>query len=634
MILLVVGGNAAAVSTESTDFYVYSVSFSGAIPVPEKSLRAGLSEMPAPTWRIWSPLTRSGPEAVEDDVMLLKQVFQNHGYYNTTISYDIAPATPRLRLRRWITGRAQQRDGFDRDHAGLAAVHVTFTIDAGEPTEIAGINIDIRNDPNGALKTKVLDRLPLKRGRVFTRLDYKSSKDILGNLLQNAGYARAAVTFDVEVDRTRRTAGITITIDPGPQCVFGDVLITGTGDVQENLIGRALTFQPGDAYSAVAIAESRRNLADLDIFDRSLLIPDRGESAGNSVPITFEYKLKKRRNVQLGLGYGSEDGIRIDGSWTYRNVAGRGGKFRLKAERSDLKQGAYADYRQPYIINRHTNLRTRLGTEQETLESHRTERSFSDVTLKRTFRRFWQWTLGYGLEINRIRDLELIDPEEVNNFVRDNAFLISAVETGLERSTADDEINPRSGSEIAVTVQHASSFLGSELDFSQPALTIVRYQPLGKRMVLATRFNAKTISPTEDTDTIPIFRRLFLGGSSTVRGYGFQRLGPVDESGKPLGGLTAITGNIELRFPLYRAFSGTVFVDGGEVSEDAFSAHLDELRFTAGMGLRFNTVVGPLRFDYGYKLNPPIRSDFGLTQDPDGEIEDRWKIHLSIGHAF
>jgi outer membrane translocation and assembly module TamA len=149
-------------------------------------------------------------------------------------------------------------------------------------------------------------------------------------------------------------------------------------------------------------------------------------------------------------------------------------------------------------------------------------------------------------------------------------------------------------------------------------------------MTLAARLKLESIEGIEDTNFIPVFKRLFLGGSNTVRGYGYRMLGPLDDNGLPLGGKTAVNANLEGRFPLFRSFSGIVFIDAGAVDPDSFQFDAGEIRIACGAGFRYDSVIGPLRVEVGYKLNPVEEDEL-----PEGvEAEERWRIHFSIGQTF
>ena len=141
--------------------------------------------------------------------------------------------------------------------------------------------------------------------------------------------------------------------------------------------------------------------------------------------------------------------------------------------------------------------------------------------------------------------------------------------------------------------------------------------------VLALRLRLGTLEPfggSEQTD-VPLVSRFYSGGSTSVRGFAFQKLGPLDEDGDPLGGLSLAEGSAELRFPIWRRLSGVVFVDAGRVALDSSNIGGGDFYYSTGAGLRVRTPLGPLRLDYGFLLNPPS----GI---------DRSRLYISVGHAF
>jgi outer membrane protein insertion porin family/translocation and assembly module TamA len=181
-------------------------------------------------------------------------------------------------------------------------------------------------------------------------------------------------------------------------------------------------------------------------------------------------------------------------------------------------------------------------------------------------------------------------------------------------------------------VEVASTLFGSELTFIKPILELKRYIQLPLGTVLAGRVRLETIFDAENNEDIPIFKRLFLGGANTVRGYGYQEMGPLDETGHPMGGQSSALANIELRHPIVGIVSGVLFLDMGMVDEEKLHYNGDELRTSAGAGLRMDTPLGPLRLDFGYQLNPP--KFMGDDETVPVEETSRWRIHFNIGHAF
>ena len=154
--------------------------------------------------------------------------------------------------------------------------------------------------------------------------------------------------------------------------------------------------------------------------------------------------------------------------------------------------------------------------------------------------------------------------------------------------------------------------------------------PLGRRMVAAQRLRVATIDAPEPTDaSVPFFKRYFLGGSTSLRGWGRYSVSPLTTSGTPLGGLTLLEASTEVRVPITGKFRAVVFVDAGNVWAEPWRFGPDRIRVDVGPGLRYDTPIGPARLDFGYQLTPID----GLVVDGKPESR-RWRVHLSIGQAF
>jgi outer membrane translocation and assembly module TamA len=193
---------------------------------------------------------------------------------------------------------------------------------------------------------------------------------------------------------------------------------------------------------------------------------------------------------------------------------------------------------------------------------------------------------------------------------------------GIERSTLDDKINPTRGTSMNFILESSLNFLGSDENYIKQVFEFKGFREF-KGIIFAKRFTVGLIEPFGKTDTldVPIFKRFFAGGSTSMRGYPFQKLGPLASNEDPIGGDTLLLGSFEGRFPVYKKLGGVVFLDYGNVYQDEFDFKLDEIKYAIGTGLRYDTLIGPLRLDFGYALNP----------EPN---IDRFQFFLSIGHAF
>jgi outer membrane protein insertion porin family/translocation and assembly module TamA len=500
---------------------------------------------------------------------------------------------------------------------------VTFTIQEGPVVRVASVHIQV-HDPTGKVgHLELPGKGLLDPDQPFEIEKYREAKILLRKMMGNRGYPLATVKAHARVNVQSNRARIRFEVEPGPRCTFGELRLQRQGlPVKEAVIRRAVTFKPGTLYDERKVDESQRNLYNLDIFKSAAIRPGAPLPDTQAVPMEVKVKPKKRQSFKFGIGYGTEDKFRVKAGWIYRNPAGWAGRFSLDAKYSSLYEGLTGKYVQPYFLGARNSLSIGCGTEKDHLESYDNLKVYANASLTRRLRRHWQSVFGYDLEMNRLEHLNVTDPLERARYLKDDDYLISSVSWALSQSRIDNEINPTSGHVFSFSVGLASRYLGSNLSYINPQVEVKAYHRSPFRTVLAGRLRIQSIKELGTTTYIPIFKRLFLGGSNTVRGYAYQDLGPKDSAGTPLGGLSALNANIELRRKVYGAFSAVLFLDAGVVSETAFDFPLNALRYGAGAGIRYDTLVGPIRLDLGYKLNPETAG------------EARWRIHFSIGQAF
>ena len=207
---------------------------------------------------------------------------------------------------------------------------------------------------------------------------------------------------------------------------------------------------------------------------------------------------------------------------------------------------------------------------------------------------------------------------------------LNALAFDLGRTTADSLLDARRGYQVALHGELAGKIMPGQYHYSALTADGRHYAPLGARFTMANRLQFGSIDALEDDPgNVPFSKKYFLGGASSVRGWGRYEVSPVGTSGLPIGGNTLFAFSSELRATLAGSVGGVLFLDGGNVWEHGWAADLGDLRYAAGIGLRYHTAVGPVRLDIGQQLN----SIDGLLVN--GEPQKRsWRIHFSIGQAF
>jgi outer membrane protein assembly complex protein YaeT len=577
---------------------VAQVTIEGASAVSERDIR-NVMRLKGPVW--WKPTTwfrkrpRFSQKLLEADVNRIEELYRAEGYYSTHIESDVA--------------------GADSDQ-----VAITIKIDEGPQTVVRQVALNVRGDRPELWQERLAPLVLLVPGQPFRAEAYQRTKATLADRLLNEGYPRAEVSGEVIVVRSLQQALVNLYVVTGPLGYFGETSVSGLEVYEEKYVRRELAYKPGELFEQRKLEESQRRVYSLGLFNTVLFRPLATQLEDARVPIEAEVTERKRYTTRIGVGYGSEDEFRFQASWTLRRFLGDLRLLTLSAKYSSLLAGLQAGFIQPYFIDRKSNLFDNLELRRDTLEAFTTESLNNRLIVDRTLTRYLTVYGGHRLELTRLSNVTRAEaiPETTPT-----DSLISAAELGATRDTTTDPYYPNSGSQLIFAYEQATAGLLSDLQYLRGVAEGRLYRQLAPQVVLALRLRLGIVLPTEDTPEVPIFKRFFTGGTNSVRGYGFQQLGARDAAGRPLGGVSLTEGNIELRFPIWGKFFGVTFVDYGKVSLDEFDYSPRGLRFTAGLGARYRTLIGPIRVDWAYKLNP----------EPNGE-PGRWRIHFSIGQAF
>ncbi len=588
---------------------VESIEWSGTEAVAPAEIAPYLFTTARPWWKPWDERPPFDEGVLEADVHRIAAVYRDHGYYRARASYTL----------EW--------------NAMHDAVRIRIDVDEGPPVRIDSWGVDLSELPGDEAhwRQRLVTPLPLHVGDVFTLDRYGEAKRMLLDGLADRGFPDATQSGGGDVDVERGKAVVWWRVHPGASVKFGEIRVEGLGEVKESIVRGELTFASGEGWSQNDLEQSQRKLYDLGLFLSVVVAPDLEDASSErgyaltpdvtlSRPVLVTVKERKPRSVRLGAGYGTEDKLRVQAGWIHRNVFGRADKLEARARYSSLGMAIESTLREPRLPDDKSVTTVRIRFERQTEPAYDANTAGGRLLVERRLSRHWTGRAGYDVEWTDVTDTRAASEREFTDPT--GRFFLSYFELGARWNDTDNELDPTRGTWLDVAASPSGRAIGSDFDYVRWTVEGRGYLPVGPT-VLASRMLLGTIAPfagTRETE-LPITKLFYGGGSNSVRGYGYQRLGNTDSEGDPVGGASLLEGTLELRFPIWSALRGVAFVDGGTISPDAWTWSTSHLLWAAGAGLRYSTPLGPLRLDAGFPLNAP------------GGVQG-YRIWLSIGQAF
>ncbi len=590
--------------------YLKKVVFEGNHDLSDKSLLTGLA-----LHRTLSRDRAPDPYLIATDADRLRGQYAREGYFEADVKTRI--------------DRAQD------------AATVTYAIHEGPR---AGTQVAITGLPADVTFTSVRRQLALHDGAPFDYDTYDAAKPNLLGVLQDAGYAHARLDAEVYGDIATHTANVVLAFEPGPKCKFGKITVQGVdGDLRDAIVNR-LRFATGDVYSNAAITRSQRSIYALGRFSTVQVQPDKDQ--GDVVDMHVAVSEGAAHQVTLGGGFGMDPlsyevrgrtGYQVSGfptpletlTFDFRPAYaylrdGSGYEPRMRALVRLERQDLFATY----AVGTAEVGYDYLAYEAYTLYGPRALLGYDMQLGTRRVKAH----LGWKIHRYDFRDPSvLVDPALQMQLGIDRAELVGAYEQSIIADYRDHPIEPHWGVYAEMKITEGTRFAGGSYEYQQVSPELRGYASAGPVVFAArARYGAiyGDVAPTE---------RYFAGGSVSNRGFSERELspsvtGPVNGSTitVPYGGAGLIDSSVEARFPIATVkampLGGVVFLDGGDVTETPAELSLARLNYALGFGLRLHTLIGPARFDFGYRLN--------RTGPMDPEPNSHYAFHLSLGEAF
>lgn len=496
---------------------------------------------------------------------------------------------------------------------------IEFFIYEGAQTTIA--KISVKNNKSFS-DEELLSKLSIKPGNPYNEIDVADSRRNILNLYNRSGFIKARVSAESTFEDVN--AEIVFYIEEGGITFFGKNVIVGNERTKSKVIERELQEKEGQPFNYTLALKEKQQIQRLGLFtDVDLKLSD--YVIDNRRDVVFHLDEANHGAVEFGLGYGEYEKYRLFMDLSYRNLWGMNRIGSFRAELSSLEQRLILTYTEPWFLDRKIALKSLIlyeNRKEKSLDTkevlYKLRRNTASVGLEKTLNENIKADIYYDFSVVKTSDVKpdiILSREDVGTLI------ISGFRPGLIYDTRDNPFEPGKGILAGLSFKIASALFFSETDFAKLIFYGNKYIRLSERIVLALSLRGGLAQGFGSTTELPIVERFFLGGRTTVRGYAQDTLGPKGADGNPTGGNAFAMGNMEMRVYSGKGIGVVGFLDAGNVWQKINQADISGFKYTTGIGLRYQTPAGPLRVDYGHKLN----RDTG---------ESKGELHFSIGHAF
>ncbi len=550
------------------------------------------------------------------DEQLLAQILRTYGYYDGEIV-------------RQLSGGRRGVDAAERNDAQRIAESdpsVRFDVLPGSQYRFGAIDLgglEVLADPDGSdLRAAFGIRPgdPLYADRIVAQ------QSALRLALGENGYPFADLGApELLIDHAREEGDLELPVQPGGKFVFGDVISSDPEFLSSRHLARIARFDAGETYRTSLQADLRRAILATGLVSSVAITtreasPPSGDAPGE-VALDVELERAPLRTISGAIGYGTEDGIKVEAAWEHRNLFPPEGALRLRGILGTREQLASVTYRRSNFRARDQILTvdayaSDIETEAVDARTVALRGAFERVS-NLLFQKPLSWQVGaealYTDERNHVT-VGIARPRQT--------YMIAGLFGSATIDSSDDLLDPTSGFRVTgFLAPEVSRSLGNEDFYLRAQGDASVYRDVGPAVV-AARVRVATIQGADPFDIAPS-RRLYAGGGGSVRGYGFQAIGPRDAFDEPTGGASLVEFALEARVQtglLDGAVEVVPFVDAGSVSASS-SPDFGTIRYGAGLGVRYKTSFGPIRVDVGVPLNPT-------------EFDAPVVVYVSLGQAF
>ena len=490
-------------------------------------------------------------------------------------------------------------------------IELILDIDPGPPVIVSEVKMAGLPDRFGE---QAMKGIKTRTGSIFSDAAMVSDEKTLLEILMKAGHARASAASYVKMTDTT-TVRVLLEVIPGSVYYFDSFRVSGASEDLNELALIALNIKRGEQFEPNTVNDARDNLSALHLFRKIRISLE--DTAPDSLAMVVELSERKHRILELAGGYWSDDGFSARVRWKHANLFKKGRGSSLEISYTQYKQSGRWLSWWPVLFKTRLLGTLRVGYDNISEDSY--EKTGPGIGLGLTYphTRRIKSSIAYVVELAKY-DIQTTEREYFNDPEGPiGYFLYHFICDGT-----DDRINPTRGIYSSLRLEYGPKGGISNSNYFFTEVSGTAHIPVTKKFGLAANLRLGSATPLSPSVVLLPDKRLYAGGSTTHRGFGRRKLGPLDENGLPLGGEVMMTGFVEVRFPLFWKFNGAAFVDAGQVWQRHGDFTWDNIEIAVGPAIRIMTPVGPLRFDLGYRL-----TDY----EPS---EPEYTFHFAIGYPM
>lgn len=553
---------------------------------------------------------------------------------------DSAP-TSRFEARRRAQGAAEAAEALLRSEGYYQPVIEDLV--EGEETPVAIVSVQpgkrfaltqpsvtwTAPEPDAETGSHAVAAIGLKPGDPGRAVDVIAGEGRIVAALTREGYADArAEPRRVVVDHAAFTVAPEYRIASGPLVRLDGVRLQTRGSTNPDWVAGLAPWEEGDRYDPEQVAELERRLLETGVYDGvgvALAPADQTNADGNR-PVIASVQDRPRRILEAGATYSTAEGTGVDFIWTRYNRFGRADTLRYETRLADIDSRLGADLSLPHWRRPGRTLKLGAAVVNEDTDAYERTAAVLYADLQQRIGKTSYFSYGIGLDAGRYRENRFIIDDTVTPPIaeavtldRDLAIITARTSAYMDRS--NDPLNPTRGYRLTFSGQPTAVTGEDNVLFLRAEGQATAYLPLQDeaRTVLAGRVRMGSIIGGGELTT-PSDRLFYSGGGGSVRGYEYQGVGPRLPDNTPRGGLSLFETSIELRRDIGQSFQAVAFIDGGAIGFQE-TPNLSNLRYGAGVGVRYKLPFGPIRADIAMPLD---------KREGDADFQ----VYISIGQAF